>query len=247
MSQYLAGPPGDACFTAVKHEGEAKGELIDIGGVQTYAAYPSSKSTDKIILYYCDVFGPHFINNKLIMDWFAEHGYLVLSPDYFDGDQLEELRKDPGFDTRAWAGKYRTKAPGLTAEWEKAVKAKYGGKKHAAVGYCFGAPMVANALANGVADAGAFAHPSAISEEMLRAIKAPLLMSCAEVDGAFPPEKRHQAEAILAEIKVPYHEQLFSGVSHGFAVKGDMSDENAKWAKEQSARGILTWFDRWLK
>jgi len=247
MATYLAAPPGDACFEGVKHEGVAKGEMIDVGGYQTYVTYPPSKSTDKLILYYCDVHGPYFINNRLLMDWFAEHGYFVVSPDYFLGEQLEEIRKQPGFDHYTWVTPHRVKARGIAIEFEKAIKDKYGPKKVGVVGYCFGGPMVTKALSTGVADAGAFCHPSQVTEDDLKAVKSPLLMSCAEVDSTFPTKSRHRAEEILIENKTPYHEQLFGGVTHGFAVRGNMDNENERWAKEQSAWGILAWFDRWLK
>lgn len=58
---------------------------------------------------------------------------------------------------------------------------------------------------------------------------------CSEDDITFPPEGRHKAEEILAANKQTYHFQLFSGVSHGFAVRGDMDNENERWAKETSA------------
>jgi len=248
MSQYIAAHPGNQCAEAVKHTGTAKGELIDLNGLTTYVTYPPDKATDKIILYYCDVFGPRFINNQLVMDFFAEHGYLVLSPDYFYGDQLEELRQQPGFDMGAWAGKYRSNAPKVVEEtFLPAVKEKFGGKIYASVGYCFGAPMVMKDLTTGMSAAGAIAHPTSLPEEAFQNIKNPLFLSCAETDRAFPPESRHKAEAILTEKKHSYHFQLFSGVTHGFAIKGDPDNENERWAKEQSAWGILGWFDRFLK
>ncbi|KZO93050.1 alpha/beta-hydrolase [Calocera viscosa TUFC12733] len=248
MAQYLAAHPGDQCAEAVKHVGTPKGELIDIGGVQSYISYPPDKSTDKVILYYCDVFGPHFLNNKLVIDFFAEHGYTVIAPDYFDGDQLDILRTQEGFNMGEWAGKYRAAAPKLVEEkFLPAVKERFAVRAYASVGYCFGAPMVMNDLKAGRSEAGAIAHPTSLPEEAFRDITKPLFLSCAETDRAFPPESRHKAEAILTEGKKVYHFQLFSGVSHGFAIKGDPSIENERWAKEQSAWGIIGWFDRFLK
>lgn len=66
-----------------------------------------------------------------------------------------------------------------------------------------------------------------------------------------------------------YHVQLFSGVSHGFAVKGDPEDPYQSkfsivdvaprwtctcqaltscvgWCKEQSLRAMIDWFTLWL-
>jgi len=33
-----------------------------------------SEKADKIILWMSDIYGPNFINNCLLMDWFASHG-----------------------------------------------------------------------------------------------------------------------------------------------------------------------------
>lgn len=82
------------------------------------------KKYDKIILWMADIFGPWYNNNCLLMDWHAQQGnllahslflddtdlfstvacsersvgYLVISPDYFHGQQLEKLMEDPKFD-----------------------------------------------------------------------------------------------------------------------------------------------------
>lgn len=49
----------------------------------------------------------------------------------------------------------------------------------------------------------------------------PLLLSCAENDHAFNAEARTKAFEILQREQKRYHVQLFQGVGHGFAVKGD--------------------------
>lgn len=45
------------------------------------------------------------------------------------------------------------------------------------------------------------------------------------IDITFPTESRRRAEDILDEIKATYHVQLFGGVEHGFATRGDPSVE----------------------
>lgn len=85
------------------------------------------------------------------------------------------------------------------------------------------------------------------------------------MDFTFPAKSRHTSEEILAEKKAAYHYQLFSGVVHGFALRADLEIENARgsnelclvrylsqkllnlgWAKEQSAKGIVGWWNRFL-
>jgi len=52
----------------------------------------------------------------------------------------------------------------------------------------------------------------------------PLLLSCAEHDGAFDTAARNKAVDILQSEGKKYHLQLFQGVSHGFASRGDLDD-----------------------
>jgi len=248
MAEYLAKPSSECCMVAVKHTGTPVGEHSEIAGVKCYISYPPSKSTDKIILFCCDVYGPWFLNNQLIMDFFAQGGYLVVSPDYFEGDQLEKMREVPGFDFPGWIGPHRAKAESILEKFVPAMKEKFNGKAYGVIGYCFGGKDVVDALSKGWATAGAVCHPAFITEEALEKLdKGAMFFSCAETDNTFPAEGRHKAEEILARNKQPYYFQLFSGVVHGFAIRGDMTDENQRWAKEQSAWGILGWWDRWLK
>jgi hypothetical protein len=86
-----------------------------------------------------------------------------------------------------------------------------------------------------------------------------------EDDFLFPLTSRRRAEDILFAKKASYHIQVFSGVEHGFAVRGNPEVENERtyhdfylcldllnrlkyslvgWAMEESARGIVNWFNR---
>lgn len=49
-------------------------------------------------------------------------------------------------------------------------------------------------------------------------------MSCSVEDHTFPEEARQTALDILESGKKTYHFQLFSGVSHGFALRGNMKN-----------------------
>lgn len=40
---------------------------------------------------------------------------------------------------------------------------------------------------------------------------------------------------------------LFSGVEHGFAVRGDVSKKHVRYAKEQAFYQAVAWFDEHLK
>ncbi|KAJ8518990.1 hypothetical protein ONZ45_g3976 [Pleurotus djamor] len=250
-SAVIAGPLGDHCFTAVQHVGTPVGQIVTIAGVETYVSAPlkGNGTYDKIILFYADVFSPLYINNKLIQDYFASNGYLVLGPDYFLGDPVQDHDGEEGFDRAAWFAKARANTEEVLPKWIQAVKETYGvtGVTYHSVGYCFGAPYVFQDASSDWLTSGAVAHPSLLNEDHFNAIKKPLFFSCAEIDHTFPLDKRRRAEDILIGLKATYHFQVFSGVAHGFAVRGDPNVENTRWAKEQSAQNIIGWFDRFSK
>lgn len=83
--QYLAKPSGECCLRGTLHEGKSRGSFTPIAGVETYiTAPPAGKANGHILLYFPDVWGM-FPNGLLVMDAFADAGYLVLGLDYFRG------------------------------------------------------------------------------------------------------------------------------------------------------------------
>jgi dienelactone hydrolase len=247
-SPVLADPPGECCVQgSVKHFGEPSGETITIAGIQTYISKPPVKGShqEKVILYLADVFGPFYPNAQLLQDYYASHGFLVLGIDYFFGDPVHLHLDEAGFDFSAWVAKSKQRAKGAFPKWLKEVREIYGtDTKYSAVGYCFGAPFALELAATDDIVAAACGHPASLTEDHFRNITKPLLLSCAETDPYFPKESRRRAEDILEEVKATYHVQIFSGVLHGFATRGDPQVESSRWAKEKSAQGIIQWFLR---
>ncbi|KAF9444517.1 alpha/beta-hydrolase [Macrolepiota fuliginosa MF-IS2] len=245
-SAVLAGAPGDCCFKGVKHSGEPAGKAVDIAGVSTYIAEPKSGQTKGIILFFADVYGPFYLNNQLLQDYFAESGFLVLGIDYFFGDAIYK-HTEAGFDRSAWIQNARTRAAEETPKWVQAVRQQYGtDKKYTAVGYCFGGPHALGIAGTDQVVAAAFAHPAFLDEDDFRKLTKPLLILAAETDHTFPPESRRRAVDILQEVNATYHVRLFSGVSHGFASRGDPNVENSRWAKEEAAASVVGFFSRFI-
>jgi dienelactone hydrolase len=107
--------------------------------------------------------------------------------------------------------------------------------------YCFGAPYVCESLADDTCTAGAFAHPAFLKESHFFNLKSiappppllcylltkaePLFLSCAEIDHTFDTAGRNRAVDIMIKEGKDYQVQLFHGVEHGFALRGDV--ENA--------------------
>ena len=82
---FLAQPSGACCLSGFIHKGEPQGSYSMIADVETYIVHPKpSKTNGHILLYFPDVWGM-FSNGLLVMDSFAEAGYLVMGLDYFRG------------------------------------------------------------------------------------------------------------------------------------------------------------------
>ncbi|KAH3681683.1 hypothetical protein WICPIJ_007352 [Wickerhamomyces pijperi] len=119
------------------------------------------------------------------------------------------------------------------------------------IGYCFGAKFVAQQLTEtGYGSVGALAHPSFVTIEEVAAIKKPVIISAAEVDSIFTRELRYQTEEKLVEIGADFQIDLFAAkgkITHGFAVRGDISDKDIKHAKEQAFQDQLAYFEHYNK
>merc|ERR1712000_451033 len=217
QSTMASNPPGKCCYQGVKHEGNATGEISTLGDFEIYTKYPENKSTEKGILIITDVIGHRFINAQLIADQFAANGCFVVMPDLFHGDPIP-LNRPGDFDIMKW------------------IQGEYNEKKIAHL-----RPDA------GKIDAGYTAHPSFVEGDELRDVKGPLAIAAAETDAIFPTEKRHETEQILKDLGLPYQINLYSGVEHGFAVRGDPEYRVGLYAKENAFLQAVQWFEEHLK
>ncbi|RDA86898.1 hypothetical protein CP532_1841 [Ophiocordyceps camponoti-leonardi (nom. inval.)] len=246
-------PPGSCCAIGTLYEGSPSGQTTKVDGrIDAYLAKaPEDKARKGCgILYLPDVIGI-WQNSKLMADTFAASGYTTLLIDLFNGDPVP-LNRTTDFDFPGWLqhgsdGKNPHTAEVVDPIVEAGIKAMrdMGIKRIAAVGYCFGAKYVVRHYKNGI-ECGFVAHPSFVEEEELAAIGGPLSIAAAETDFIFPVEKRHKSEEILLKTKQPYQVNLYSGVEHGFAVRGEVEVKVQKFAREQALRQALTWFDEFL-
>ncbi|KAK0660248.1 Protein AIM2 [Lasiodiplodia hormozganensis] len=240
-------PPGKCCTTGFKHEGASAGKIEKVAGINTYVVYPENKSTENAVLIITDIFGHEFINVQLLADQFAANGYFVAIPDLFNGDAAP-VDMPPSFELPKWlAGHGKDQVDPIVDAVIKELKGKLGVKRLGAAGYCFGAKYVVRFLKDNQIDVGYLAHPSFVDADELKAIQGPVSISAAETDSIFPAPKRRESEDILVDIKATYQINLFSGVSHGFAVRGDLSQRQIKWAKEQAFYQAVAWFDEHVK
>ncbi|RLV95680.1 Protein AIM2 [Spathaspora sp. JA1] len=229
-------PPAACCVVASLHEGTPIGKHVEVAGLDTYVVGES----DKIIVILTDVYGNRFNNTLLIADELSRKGYKVLIPDILKNDPIT-----PEHDFAEWRANHTNEitspiVDGFLAKLKKELNPKF----LVGIGHCFGAKFVIQQLAEGkYLDAGAVAHPSFVTIEEVKDIKRPILISAAETDPIFPAELRRQTEDELLKLGVRYQLDLFSGVVHGFAVKGDVSVPLVKYAKEKVVRDQVYFFD----
>lgn len=95
-------------------------------------------------------------------------------------------------------------------------------------------------------DCGYIAHPYDLKEVELSAISGPISIAAAEIDDAFTAEKRYATEKLLRESGQPFQINLFSGVEHGFATRGNPRVKAHRYARDQAFLQAVAWFDSFL-
>ncbi|TFY74576.1 hypothetical protein EWM64_g9436 [Hericium alpestre] len=263
------------CVQGVRHEGTPEGKFETIGGVKTYIALPTTDyPKDKAILFLTDVFGLDLPNNLLLADDYARNGFQVYAPDLFDGDPVPADRLGPNvrfpssspnsdvhthldmtqgdFDMTKWRPKHGIDASQPVVEAVVAALKAQGVARLGAIGFCYGARHVFDLAFEHEIHVAVGNHPSLLQLEdfdtYAQKAVAPLLLNTCEVDAQFPPEKQAKADAVLGGGKFApgYERKYFAGCSHGWSVRGDMSDPVVKAAKEEAFKGSVEWFIKHL-
>ncbi|KAJ6632109.1 chlorocatechol-degradation protein [Mycena sp. CBHHK59/15] len=233
------------CFVAVTHDGTLEGKTATIDGVECYIATPTTPyPKDKALIFLTDIFGLALPNNCLLANDFARNGFKTIVIDLFSGNPIR-VDPPPGFDCEKWTQPIIDSV--VAALKEEGVTG------FAGAGYCFGACYIFDLVYDGILKVAAVSHPSRLVvpddlEKYAAVSKAPLLINSCEVDKAFPLEAQAQADAILGGGKFApgYKREYFEGCSHGFAVKGDMSNPKVKAGKEGAFKVSVEWFAKYL-
>lgn len=76
----------------------------------------------------------------------------------------------------------------------------------------------------------------------------PLLINSCTVDSQFPIPAQEKADQILGNGKFEpgYKREYFDGCTHGFAVRGDLSDPKVKAGKEGAFKATVEWFFKYI-
>jgi len=243
------------CIQGVRHEGEPEGQIEIIGGVKCYVGTPTiDYPKDKVVLFLPDAFGLGLINNKLLVDDFARNGFKVVAPDYLNDDDVPyEAMNSGNFNISAWfvnhhEGKTRPPLDSVIAALKEQGITRFG-----ATGYCFGGRYTFDLAFEGIIQCSVVAHPSLLKipedlEKYASISKAPLLINSCTVDAQFPLEAQAKADEILGGGKFApgYKREYFEGCTHGFAVRGDLSNEKVRAGKEGSFKASVKFFLQYL-
>jgi len=77
------------CVSGHIHEGTPKGSVQEINGLSVYVSNPPSSTTPKAaLIFISDILGWELPNTRLVADEYAQQGFKVYLPDFFQGDSL---------------------------------------------------------------------------------------------------------------------------------------------------------------
>ncbi|QEU58886.1 Aim2 [Kluyveromyces lactis] len=237
-------PPGKCCAQGFYHEGTPAGTTTELYGFETYVAGPESLKNEHVLVIVTDIYGIKVNNVLLIADQLAAAGFRVYVPDFLFNDEVVAL--DGSFDFKSWLERHSAeKTHGLVQDFLTKLKEDNNPKKIGVIGHCFGAKYALLQINEkvGLADAAALAHPSFVEIEEVEAIgKKPVLISAAETDNIFPEELRYKTEEALKKQGSYYQINVFGGVSHGFAVRGDLSIPAVRYAQDKTIEDQISFF-----
>ncbi|KAF5465614.1 hypothetical protein F2P56_015599 [Juglans regia] len=220
------------------------GHVEQLGGLSSYiSGSPNSKLA---VLLISDVFGYEAPNLRKLADKVAATGFFVVVPDFFHGDPyvpenthrpIPVWIKDHGTDKGFEAAK-----PVL-----EAVKSK-GFSAVGAAGFCWGAKVVVELAKAELIQAAVLLHPSLVTVDDIKGVKAPIAILGAEIDNISPPELLKQFEEVLtARSEVDGYVKIFPKVAHGWTVRYDVEDEAAVKPAEEAHQNLLEWFAKYVK
>ncbi|KPM41449.1 hypothetical protein AK830_g5149 [Neonectria ditissima] len=229
----------------IKHEGEAIGKEIEYDGVTLYISKPKQRiKRDTAVLYLTDVFGIPLLQNKLLADSFSRAGFVTITPDILNGDPAPH---DIDFDAAEYLSRHTPEnTDPIIEKTIDYIHNELKIKKIAVTGYCFGGRYAFRFLAEGKgADVGFAAHPSLLQDSEILAIDGPASIAAAEVDTLLNATRRSEIEGLLGETPQAFQVNLYSGTSHGFGVRANVSDPEQKFGKEEAFWQAVKWFNSW--
>ncbi|KAK6930047.1 Dienelactone hydrolase [Dillenia turbinata] len=221
------------------------GKVEEIGGLKSYVV--GSPDSKLAVLLVSDVYGYEAPNLRKLADKVSAAGFYVVVPDFLHGDPYDP--KDRARPLPEWLKDHNTdKASEDAKPVVEALKNK-GISAIGAVGFCWGAKVVVQLSKGPYLQAVVLAHPSFVTVEDIKDVKAHISILGAEIDKFSPPELVKQFGEILAAKfpEVYSFVKIFPGVAHGWTVRYKVEDKAAVKAAEEAHQDMIDWFTKYLK
>lgn len=128
----------------------------------------------------------------------------------------------------------------------RALRAQY--PKLGAVGYCFGGWACFRLAAQNIklVDCISVAHPSLLEKDDVENVSVPTQIIAPEHDYLLTEELKEYCNKMIPKKGLPYRYDFYPGLAHGFAVKGDPSDQGASRGLERAKNSVVGWFNEHL-
>uniref|UniRef100_A0A2N9HC54 Dienelactone hydrolase domain-containing protein n=1 Tax=Fagus sylvatica TaxID=28930 RepID=A0A2N9HC54_FAGSY len=220
------------------------GHVEQLGGLSTYVS--GSPNSKLAILLISDVYGYEAPNLRKLADKVAGAGFYVVVPDFFHGDPyvpdsaerpIQVWLKDHGPDKG-----FEEAKPVIEAVKSKGVSAV------GAAGFCWGAKVVVELAKAEFIQAAVLLHPSFVTLDDIKGVKAPIAVLGAENDHLSPPALLKQfEEALAAKSEVDGFVKIFPKVAHGWTVRYSVEDAAAVKSAEEAHMNLLEWFAKFVK
>jgi len=232
---------------------DAKGNILMID--ETMQAYQTGNGS-KMVVWGHDIFGLTGPNSdkgrtKEWADYLAEHGYNVLVPDWFRGNNMPGGWFGP--DTPAWLAA-QTNWTNILVDWETVIYpflSKQSPSSIGLIGTCWGTYPVVRLSSLGTVSAGVSMHPSHANlmktagedqEQILGLIKSQQLFLL-EGDAADSLKEEGLSGKVLGD-KLTVVE--FPDMEHGWTVRGDLENPVIARDVQKAKELVLEFLEKYL-
>lgn len=254
-------PPG-AEPLLIMADYKPKGQMISMGDIECYVAWPSAKTQRAIILFQ-DIFGIHVGRLKQLCDMLAEKGYGAVAPDFTSKNPIVKHAPKYGANCRCFGSFLLAMCCGGAApknralSWENSMgnlvmdsvvpwMRQKGATKFASLGFCWG---TYGAMSCGkypdIFSCSVSFHPSteffckSTKEDdlaLFRSIKVPQLVVATNMESKkYKPGGAAQLACQEDGTRTEWF--LEEKQSHGFMTRGDTS-------KEETRAAIKMWMEK---
>mmetsp|Transcript_2428 Transcript_2428/g.4703 ORF Transcript_2428/g.4703 Transcript_2428/m.4703 type:complete len:254 (-) Transcript_2428:279-1040(-) len=245
---------GPCCLGVVRDPAGLKGSEVDVGGAPAYLARPAVEGKKSIgVLVIHDIWGFNIPNTKYIADYLASNGFTAVVPNLYhsisslDGWPGTEFHDGEALEGNTWEGWWDE----ITADtyWKNfhervghAVKLlrDEGCSQLTVIGFCWGGLAIEQLSTTGAFAAAASVHGCHEAAQNYLEAKA---AGCNIAYHTVPGDESFPLAAQQALLAAGASVQVYDGMEHGFAVRGDFKGNPAlKAAADRCLASVVAQF-----